>query len=185
MSRATFSPLGPRIVLFLLWTLVASPVVYAATAVPGPAWISGGLSAMSAVAIVYTGVLRARRLSLAVDSEGLSVRNFFGDYAYSWSEIASVTLRRFASRRSVEQEGISSLPRLLTVYGIRFPGVAVRLRDGNLSPPSSVTLLTGPRTRTQLLEAVEHHARANNVPVVIRESNRGWLFGLSWDITRR
>jgi hypothetical protein len=180
----TIAPRTPRVVIFLLWCLVASLIPYMVTTLPAHPWLTTTIALATGVALIVFGAVRCSSLQVRVDAEGLAIQNVFTTQSWTWAAIDAITLRRFGSRRAVDEEALSTVPRFFSIYGIRFPGVAVRSRDGRLSSPATVTMLIGPKARAALLDCLSGYVGASGVSIAIRSPNRGWLCGLSWDITR-
>jgi hypothetical protein len=120
-------------------------------------------------------------MRLTIDETAIGFRNALVQRRYVWNDIAEISLSRFGTGKMVAEESIWRTF-LGTHHHIAWPAVAIRSKDGRVSPPILVTLWVGPRWRRRILGALGDYAFVHSVPVNICASNPGWLFGISWDI---
>ena len=174
-----FAPLGPRLAIFGLWCL---PVVYPLATLLQPFTAPQLALACSVAAASYVlGLAVSMRLRLEVTPAGISYVNVFRHGSFRWEEISEITLRRYFSLSGAEEHVRSSLPRVMNVSGLAFPTVALRLRNGRLSPNLTVTAFSSQRNRDALVALLEQEGDSHGISYRIVQPNKGWLFGTSWD----
>ena len=174
-----FAPLGPRLAIFGLWCV---PLVYPLATILGP-FTAPQLALACSVAAVSCaiGLVVSLRLRLEVSPEGVSYVNVFRRGSYRWEEITEITLRRYFVVGGAEEHVRSSLPRVMNNGGLALPTVALRLKNGRLSPNLTVTAFCGQRNRNELTSLLEKEGGQHGVFCRIVQPNKGWLFGTSWD----
>ena len=166
-----FKPLIPRFVCLLLWLFVASLPAYAVSTVSGIVAFAGVAPVLGTLV-----VLGCFNLRLVFASDYLEYRNALSRRRHAWSEIEEISFKRLGSAKMVTAETASQLPLFLTIYGIRVPGVAIRLHSGGISAPISITMFLGSGSRQALLDVLVRYTRNRAVPLKISVPNRGGLW---------
>lgn len=184
MPTQWFDPLGSRIAVLIVWTLM-SWIPFALTFVlylsGGDREVLGALTLAISIALEIVGVFRCLRIKLKFTDSELRFQNLLGSGAYLWTEIGEVTLRRYLSTRSADQQITAQMPRGL-VGGLRPPAVAFRLLDGRLSPPMTITALLGVKSRSRLIDLLELYGAPRHINIRIMNERDGWPLGSVWDM---
>ena len=82
----------------LVWYLIAHATLLIFIVLSAPALDArSGLLTIAGLLTVLVALLRATRLGVGVDPEGLTIFNYFATHDIAWSEIVSATLQPMAS----------------------------------------------------------------------------------------
>jgi hypothetical protein len=178
----SFAPKVPRLVVLAVWLFVATVPVWAVEAI-GRQTDASKIVAFGIVGplLVVIGCVRCMAMRLTLDETAVCFRNVLVERRYEWNDIAEISLSRFGTGRMVADESLWMMwtP---TGCGIYWPSVAIRSKDRKVSPPVLVTMFVGPASRRRVLQYLGDYSLEHSVPVTICDSNRGWMFGISWDI---
>ncbi len=177
-----FAPKTARLVVFAVWLFVATLPVEAIEAIGHQAEAAKiAAFAIAAPLLVVTGYIRCMAMRLTLDETGVRFRNALVQRRYEWNDIAEISLSRFGTGKMVADESFRMMW-VPTGRGIYWPAVAIRSKDGKVSSPILVTMFVGPTSRRRVLQYLDDYSLEHSVPVNICQSNRGWMFGFSWDI---
>ena len=106
-----FRPVTSRLVFLLLWMLVGTIPIAGAAALGGTSTGARDVLVGFTVGVVLgVGVWRCWRMTVRFEAGGVVVRNVFTDAQLGWDDIDEITLKRFFSAKTVEEEAISLSP---------------------------------------------------------------------------
>lgn len=114
---------------FLVWYLIAHATVLFFFVLPDPALDAGTrLVLIAGLLTVLVALLRATRLGVAVDPEGVTIFNYFATHDIAWSEIVSATATPYGLRVCLA-DGETVMARGITRPSVDWNTKADRLAD--------------------------------------------------------